>query len=105
MCVWGGNGCYLLRLIAPQRQQQVNTLGEKKPNKTAANQRGSHNETLHASSIKELDGGRAAEALMVIERGFLRGCQLAHQDSERHQGPPGVKRGWLRGEGPQLQSV
>lgn len=100
MCVCGvggrgGNGCYLLQLIAVQRQRLVNTLGIKNSNETAANQRGPHNETLHASSIKELDGSTAAEALMVIERGFLRGCQLARQDSERHPGPLVSSGGWF----------
>lgn len=37
--------------------------------------------------IKELDEGKQAKALMVIEIGFLRGCQLAHQDLKQHQAP------------------
>lgn len=42
---------------------------------------------VHAYSIKELDEGKQAKALMVIEIGFLRGCQLAHQDLKQHQAP------------------
>lgn len=100
----GDNSCYLLQLITRKPQtrwrtwsdsnaRQVNTVKS-----SPAKQRGPRYETVHASSIKELDEGKQAKALMVIEIGFLRGCQLAHQDVRQHQAP-GVKRG------PPLQSV
>lgn len=62
---------------------------------------------LHASSIKEWDEWKQAKALMVIETGFLRGCQWAHQDLKQHlalhvkRGPNSNLSDWK----PQLQNM
>lgn len=101
---WGDNSCYLLQLITrkPQTRWRMrsdsNARWANTVKSSPAKQRGPRYETVHALSIKELDEGKQAKALMVIEIGFLRGCQLAHQDVRQHQAP-GVKRG------PPLQSV
>lgn len=100
----GDNSCYLLQLITRKPQTRWRTWSDSNARRvntvksSPAKQRGPRYETVHASSIKELDEGKQAKALMVIEIGFLRGCQLAHQDVRQHQAP-GVKRG------PPLQSV
>lgn len=99
----GDNSCYLLQLITRKPQTRWRTWSDSNARRvntvksSPAKQRGPRYETVHAS-IKELDEGKQAKALMVIEIGFLRGCQLAHQDVRQHQAP-GVKRG------PPLQSV
>lgn len=38
-------------------------------------------EMVHAKSITDEEEGKQAKALMVIETGFLRGCQLAPQET------------------------